>query len=70
MYKDSSERFAAKDELLIREVAKHQDTLKEHSEYMREVHQSTMAQLNHASTVIEDNVKVYERVISILDRQK
>lgn len=63
MYKESQAR-------LIAEVEKHQNTLKEHTAYMQEVHQSTMVQLAHASKVIEDNVKAYERVINYLDRQK
>lgn len=70
MYKDSSARFDTKDQLLLKEVEKHQTTLKEHTEYMREVHQSTLIQLNHASKVIEDNIKAYERVISFLDHHK
>lgn len=69
MYKDSSSRFEKKDLLLIAEVEKHQTTQAEHQEYMREVHASTMVQLNNASKVIEDNVKAYERVISILDKK-
>ena len=69
MYKDSSARFEAKDKLLVEEVAKHQNTQKEHQAYMREVHASTMVQLNNASKVIEDNVKAYERVISLLDKK-
>ena len=70
MYKDSSARFEQKDQLLIHQVEKHETTLKENQVYLREVHASTMSQLSHASRVIEDNVKAYERVINVLDKQK
>lgn len=70
MYKDASQRFAEKDAMLISQVDKHEDTLKEHQEYMREVHASTMVQLNHASKVIEESVRSHERVISFLDNKK
>lgn len=69
MYKDSSARFEAKDILLVKEVEKHQSTQTEHQRYMREVHANTMVQLQNASKVIEDNVKAYERVISLLDKK-
>ena len=69
MYKDSSARFADKDALLIVEVEKHQKTQESHQSYMKEVHLSTMTQLAHASRVIEDNVKAYERVISFIDKK-
>lgn len=69
MYKESSARFADKDTLLITEVEKHQKTQESHQAYMREVHSSTMTQLAHASRVIEDNVKAYERVISYIDKK-
>jgi len=68
-FKDASERAEKKDELLITEVEKHQETQQEHQAYMREVHSSTMVQLNNASKVIEDNVKAYERVINLLDKK-
>jgi len=68
-FKDASERAEKKDELLITEVEKHQETQQEHQAYMREVHSSTMVQLNNASKVIEDNVKEYERVINLLDKK-
>lgn len=70
MYKDASARSTAKDDILIKQVEKHEATLKGNQEYMKEVHASTMTQLAHASRVIEDNVKAYERVISYIDRQK
>lgn len=70
MYKDAAARASSKDELLIKQVEKHEVTLKENQVYLREVHASTMSQLSHASRVIEDNVKAYERVISYIDRQK
>ncbi len=67
-YKDGSNRHAEKDKSLLEEVGKHQETFKEHQKYMREVHGSTMTQLNNASRVIEDNVKAYERVMKMLDK--
>lgn len=70
MYKDSSQRFVEKDEMLISQVDKHEETLKEHQNYMREVHASTMVQLNHASKVIEESVRSQERVINFLDNKK
>ena len=70
MYRDSSARFAEKDKIVMGQVEKHENTLKEHQAYMRETHQSTMVQLNHASKVIEDNIKAYERVIHVLDKNK
>lgn len=69
MYKDASQRFAEKDQTLLIQVDKHEETLKEHQRYMREVHSSTMVQLNHASKVIEESVKSQERVIQFLDRK-
>ena len=69
MYKDASQRFSEKDDDLLSQVTKHEETLKEHQKYMREVHASTMVQLNHASKVIEDSVRSHERVIAFLDKK-
>ncbi|UOF78883.1 hypothetical protein [Caudoviricetes sp.] len=68
MYKDSSQRFAEKDQLLIEQVEKHESTMKEHQLYMREQHSQTMVQLNNATRVIEENMKLNERVVSHLDK--
>lgn len=68
-YKDASQRFAEKDQVLIDQVEKHEQTLKEHQTYMREVHASTMVQLNHASKVIEESVRSHERVVQFLDKK-
>lgn len=70
MYKLADARFQEKDEALQVQVEKHEDTMKEHQTYMRGVHQSSMKQLDHASKVIEDNIKAYERVIRHLDGTK
>jgi len=69
MYKDASQRFSEKDDVLIAQVDKHEDTLKEHQKYMREVHASTMVQLNHASKVIEESVRSHERIVAFLDKK-
>lgn len=69
MYKDASQRFAEKDDDLLAQVEKHEATLKEHQTYMREVHSSTMVQLNHASKVIEESVRSHERVVAFLDKK-
>ena len=69
MYKDAATRLTQKDETLVVQVEKHEETLKAHQEYLKEVHASTMAQLNHASKVIEDNIKSHERVIGMLDKK-
>lgn len=69
MYKDSSARFAEKDTLLLEQVEKHSESQKEHQQYIKDVHGSTMIQLNNASRVIEDNIKAYERVIGFLDKK-
>lgn len=64
MYKDASNRFAEKDQILLEQVARHETTLKEQQNHMKEVHVSTMVQLDHATKVMGDNVKAYERVIA------
>lgn len=56
-----------KDADFIEQVNAHHETMEKHSEYIKEVHQGTITQLNHASRVIEDNIKAYERVIKHLD---
>ena len=56
-----------KDQEFIDEVRAHRETMNKHHSYVQEVHQSTLTQLSHASRVIEDNVKAYERVIRHLD---
>ncbi len=68
MYKDSSQRFAEKDTILIEQVEKHESTMKEHQNYMREQHSQTMVQLNNASRVIEENVRMNERVINYIEK--
>lgn len=63
MYKDSSSRMDKKDDVLLEQI-------EDQKRYMREVHSSTVTQLTHASRVIEDNIKAYERVINVLDSHK
>lgn len=69
MYKDSSARFAEKDALLLKQVEKHSNSQDKHQQYIKDVHSSTMIQLNNASRVIEDNIKAYERVIAYIDKK-
>lgn len=69
MYKDAATRLSVKDETLMKQVNKHEGTLREHQSYMKEIHTNTMIQLNHASKVIEDNIRSHERVISMLDKK-
>lgn len=67
MYKLSDIRFREKDETLMVQVAKHEDTLRKHHEYMKEVQQNLATQIVNSNRIMENNVKAYERVISHLD---
>ncbi|MBA4307003.1 MAG: hypothetical protein C0429_09740 [Sphingopyxis sp.] len=70
MYIKADSRMAEKDEAFSAQVEKHENTLLGHQTYMREIHSNTVAALAHSNKVIEDNVKAYERVIHVLDKQK
>lgn len=70
MYLKTDARLAQKDEVVLDEVRQHRKTLLAHQLYVQEAHNSTLVQLSHASKVIQENVKAYERVINYMDKQK